>query len=265
MLLVGLGLVAAGLVALCGCPPLLQISVVSTTCEPVAVGVGESISLDATVADEGEIPTYSWNVISVDPPPNPSDEVVGSFTSQTKLEARFTPSIEGEFLIRFTGSDGLFSDSRDCPVITVAGRARVVVRLEFEPETPMVNRPIALTCSNNDGETEAVTFEILQILSPLPPDFVEFRDLPDGPGRVGFAVSVPGSYLFSCTGTNAEGDTSALVTLEVDVGGTAGNSNGNENVNGNDNSDVNQNDNQTGMSDNENANDNASANANDNG
>lgn len=197
---------------------------------PTELRVGESGPVAAHEQDPGAIPRYFWEVI-------PS--TAGRFDTPTAKDTRFQALQEADAVLRLTASDGLYQVVAECQT-RIRGVVEVAVALAAQPAQPRAGEPVTLTCSSV-GMTDAVTRTIEQVIDPPPPQILELRS--SGVGVVGFEASRAGTYVFRCTGINAQGASSEPVTLSLVLGAASGNGNGNANINANGNGNANGNDN----------------------
>jgi len=200
---------------------------------PSELRVGETGEVLAREKEPGHIPSYLWEVFPA---------TAGSFANPLASDTTFQALAEGEATIRLTASDGLYQVVAECTVM-ISGVVDVAVKLEAEPDDPVVDDTVTLTCTAV-GADPVSSFEIVQTLG------VDVNLSEIDPGVVRFTATDVDELTFRCRGTGEAGSQSedAFVTVQVTTG-PAGNDNANDNTegntndNGSDNSNGNRNDN----------------------
>lgn len=185
----------AGVLALGGCSPIS----IAPVC-PNSLRAGESGPVVANVQNPKAIASYQWEVL----PPE-----AGSFDDPSAPNTRFTPSIEGDVVLRLTASDGLFQVISQC-VTSVSGAVGASVGLRAEPAAAVVGDVVTLTCSST-GTFDVAVFAITQTQGA---DVVLTQE---SPSVATFIASAIGDLTFGCVGETGGGVQTDPDTVTVTV------------------------------------------------
>ncbi len=190
-LAIGLGLITCFF----GCTPIS----IAPVC-PNSLRVGESGPVVSNVANPKGLATYQWDAI-------PSD--AGTFENPNVPETRFTPSIEGDIVLRLTASDGLFQVISEC-VTSVTGAVGASVSLLADPAAALVGEVVTLTCSS-DGTFDLTVFAITQTEGVA----VDLQQVSQSVAT--FTPSEIGDVTFRCIGETSRGAQTDPATATITV------------------------------------------------
>jgi len=197
---------------LCGCTPIS----IAPVC-PNSLRVGESGPVVSNVQDPKAIASYQWEAFP---------EGAGTFERPTAPDTRFTPSIEGDVVLRLTASDGLYQVISQC-VTSVAGAVGASVALRAEPAAAIVGDIVTLTCSSN-GTFDLSVFAITQ---------TEGADVELTQESQSVATFTPleiGDVTFRCVGETSSGAQTDPATVTITVNQTMPEPDSNPSGNGGD-------------------------------